>query len=341
MVPGPTVPPSSRGEPWFEDGNIVLLAQVEDPASQNTTIAFRVHRGVLARHSEVFQSMFEVAQAEPDGADVADNCPVVRMYDRPTELSALVRALYDGASFEHRSIQDFYRIAGILRLATKYFIAYLRREAIRHLLRIWPNTLAGHDRFIERAVKAPLVDDLTYPYVHPLHVLNLARETHVQIILPSALYFLSLYTLPDILRGDHPKLRVEHQSRPSSELSSQDLQDYTLMFQHRIDVIMDFIRQDCTARTPKKDCRGEPGACQKAFVRLGSRLSRSWVVRTGPLHYMVQAIDELANDPSVCAPCRRTFKADVLALRERIWKELPGIIGLPSWEELERMDLAG
>lgn len=97
MVPGPTVPPSSRGEPWFEDGNIVLLAQVEDPASQNTTIAFKVHRGVLARHSEVFQSMFEVAQAEPDGADVADNCPVVRMYDRPTELSALVRALYDGA----------------------------------------------------------------------------------------------------------------------------------------------------------------------------------------------------------------------------------------------------
>ncbi|KAI0769014.1 hypothetical protein BD413DRAFT_478486 [Trametes elegans] len=336
MLQRNTVPVSARGEPWFEDGNIVLLA--EDSASEEV-IAFRVHRGVLARHSEVFQSMFELATPIPDDAEVSDGCPVVRMHDRPAELSALIRALYDGASFEHRSIQDFYHLAGILRLATKYFIAHLRREAIRHLLQTWPHTLTGHDRFIERAVKAPLVGDLTYPYVHPLHVLNLARETHVRAVVPSALYFLSLYPLPDLLRGDHPKLCVEHPSRPASELAPRDLQDYTLMFQHRIDVILDFIRQMCSARAPAKGCQGQPGYCQKAFARLGSRLSRSWVVRTGPLHYTVQAIDELADDPHVCAPCRRAFKEDVMALRKRIWAELPSVIGLPSWEELEKTDL--
>ena len=37
-------------------------------------------------------------------------------------------------------------------------------------------------------MKSPLVGDLTYPYVHPLHVLNLARETHVSIVVPSARY---------------------------------------------------------------------------------------------------------------------------------------------------------
>ncbi|KAI0365722.1 hypothetical protein BV20DRAFT_1124777 [Pilatotrama ljubarskyi] len=339
MLPTATIPLSARGEPWFDDGNIILLAEEHDTAS-NDAAAFKVHRGVLARHSEVFQSMFELSTPTLGDVEVADRCPIVYMHDRPTELSALIRALYDGASFEHRGIQDFYHVAGILRLATKYFIAHLRREAIRHLLETWPHTLAGHDRFIERAVKAPLVSDLTYPYVHPLHVLNLARETHVRIIVPSALYFLSLYPLPDILKGDHPKLRVEHPSRPSSELSARDLQDYTLMFQHRIDVILDFIRQSCGARTPTKGCQGQPGLCQKAFVRLGSRLSRSWVVRTGPLHYTVQAIDELADDPNVCVPCRRAFREDVVALRQRIWAELPGIIGLPSWEELEKADLA-
>lgn len=243
------------------------------------------------------------------------------------------------SSFQHQSLQDFYYVAGILRLSTKYFIANLRRQAIKHLLETWPHTLQGHDRFIERAVKAPLVGDLTYPYVHPLHVLNLARETHVNSIVPSAVYFLSIYTLPDILRGDHPKLKVEHPSRPSNQISARDMQDYTLMFQHRIDVILNFIRRTCTERVPGKDCIGQSGLCQKAFLRLGSRLSRSWVVRTGPLHYTVQAIDELADDQNVCTKCRRGFKRDVLALREKLWAELPGVIGMQSWDELEKADI--
>ncbi|OSD07263.1 hypothetical protein PYCCODRAFT_1402743 [Trametes coccinea BRFM310] len=333
------IPHSARGEPWFDDGNIVLFAEDTD---SDASVAFKVHRGVLVRHSEIFQSMFELATPGASDVELAEGCPVVRMHDRPAELSALIRALYDGlgASLEHRGIQDFYRVAGVLRLATKYFIPYLRREAICHLMKIWPYTLEGHDRFVERAVNAPLVDDMTYPYVHPLHVLNLARETHVSIIIPSALYFLSLYCLSDILKADHPKLRVEHPSRPSSELSAHDLEKYTLMFQHRINVVLDFIRQQCGGRAPAKTCQGQPGLCQKAFNRLGSKLSRSWVVRTGPLHYTVQAIDELTDDPNVCRPCRRAFRADVVALRERIWEGLPGIVGLPSWKELERMDLA-
>ncbi|EJF63484.1 hypothetical protein BD309DRAFT_919814 [Dichomitus squalens] len=337
MLLGASIQPDHRGEPWFEDGNIVVLTEDID---SDVTVAFKLHRGVLARHSEVFQSMFELPSPDATDVEVAEGCQVVRMHDRPTELSALVRALYDGAIFQHRGIEDFYHVAGILRLSTKYFIAHLRRQAIRHLLETWPHTLRGHDQFIERAVKAPLVGDLTYPYVHPLHVLNLARETHVDIVVPSALYFLSLYNLDDILRGDHPKLLVEHPSRPSGQLSPRDLQDYTLMFQHRITVVLDFIRTNCSARQACPQCTEQKGTCQRAFVRLGTRLSRSWVVRTGPLHYMVQAIDELADDPTICRPCRRAFKHDIMALREKIWSELPGVIGLPSWEELEKMDMA-
>ncbi|KAI8971161.1 hypothetical protein BD414DRAFT_426567 [Trametes punicea] len=336
MLQNTDLPPSAHGEPWFDDGNVILFA--EDTAS-DAAVAFKVHRGVLARHSEIFQSMFELATPISGDIELTHGCPIVRMHDRPTELSALIRALYDGASFQHRSIQDFYHVAGILRLATKYFIPHLRREAIRHLLQIWPHTLDGHDRFVERAVNTPPVDDMTYPYVHPLHVLNLARETHVSIIVPSAFYFLSLYRLEDIIRADHPKLCIENPSRPSSELSAYDLKCYTLMFQHRIDVLLDFIRQRCVGKSPVQGCQGQPGLCQKAFNRLASKLSRSWGVRTGPLHYTVQAVEELADDPNVCAPCRRGFKADVIALRKEIWASLPAIVGLPSWEELERMDL--
>lgn len=102
------IPESIRGDPWFEDGNIILVAEAEsvnEPEEGHTrdqradegsinAVAFRVHRGVLSRHSEVFQSMFEVAQPPAENVEA---CPVVRLYDLPNELSNLIKAIYDGA----------------------------------------------------------------------------------------------------------------------------------------------------------------------------------------------------------------------------------------------------
>ena len=78
--------PQKDPELWFEDGNVVVVAR--------DSAAFCVHTGVLARHSEVFRSMFEVA--EPAG-DI-EQCPIVHMHDIPLELSSLIKALYDGVA---------------------------------------------------------------------------------------------------------------------------------------------------------------------------------------------------------------------------------------------------
>ncbi|KAL6303479.1 hypothetical protein BKA93DRAFT_735036 [Sparassis latifolia] len=321
-----------QGEPWFDDGNLVLL-------TDKPPVAFKVHRGVLARHSEIFQSMFEMPSPSQTDVETLDNCQVVRMYDLPVELSSLIKALYDGASFQDNCVEDFFYLAGILRLATKYFIAHLRTQAIHHLSQTWSHTLRGHDLMLELAIKSPEVDGLTCPYVHPLHVLNLAHETNVSVVVPSALYFLSLYPLHDILRGDHAKLKVQHPSRPSSDLSTRQMQDYTLMFQHRLDLLLDFIRRVCGQRTASSYCKGDPTMCTKAFSRLASRLSRGWMIRTGPFHYMVQAVDELAEDPNLCMPCQRAFGQDVIIARYKLWQELPSVVGLPSWKELISRDL--
>ncbi|TFY67856.1 hypothetical protein EVJ58_g1366 [Rhodofomes roseus] len=330
-MPIPPSPSFERGEPWFDDGNIVLLADASN-------VAFKVHRGMLARHSEIFQSMFELPPPQAD-VERVDGCQLVRMYDLPEDLSSLIKALYDGASFQDRSVEDFFYVAGILRLSTKYFIAHLRMQAIRFLSQTWSYTLRGHDHMVEEAIRAPLVNGTTYPYVHPLHVLNLARDTHIKLLIPSALYFLSLYPLPDILRGDHPKLLAEHPSRPSSELSAEDMKDYTLMFQHRIDTILNFVRGMCGQQEQCSTCEKERGICTKAFRRLALNLSYAWMPRTGPLHFMVQAVDQLDHDYVVCAPCRRSFRDKVFEAREKTWNELPGVIGLPSWQELQAADL--
>ncbi|KAJ7134778.1 hypothetical protein C8R44DRAFT_829166 [Mycena epipterygia] len=331
---------SKRGEPWFDDGNIVLVtASVESPVARPT--AFRVHRSVMARHSEVFESMFLVPQPLTDDVETMDGCQVIPMWDSPTELSNLIVALYDGAKFSNGKVEDFFYLAGILRLSSKYFIKHLRVQAIQYLTQTWSYTLKGHDEMVEAALRSPLVDGLSYPRVHPLHVVNLAREVNVRILIPSTIYFLSLYPLDDLLRADHPKLtQVEHPSRPSSILSPSDLKNYTLMFQKRLDIILNFIRSFCGTRTALKTCPTGP-ACTQGFARLSSRLSRSWITRTGPLHYMSQAVTDLSEDPkaSVCGLCRRAFAQEVATLREKTWNELPSIFGLPTWEEMVAMDL--
>ena len=236
------------------------------------------------------------------------------------------------------TVEDFLYTAGILRLSTKYFIAHLRAQAIQYLAQIWPNTLRGHDDMIEMAVKSPLIDDKTYPYVHPLHVLNLARAANIQIVVPSILYMLSLYPLTDILAGDHPKLRIDHPSCPISELSPQDIQAYTLMYQGRIDMILDFLRQTCGDRVAAPGCQNS-ATCIKAFTRLSSILSRTWEIRTNPLTFMVQVSELVAGNADVCAHCKRAFRQDVTTRREDIWRRLPSIVGLPSWEALQAIDL--
>lgn len=226
-------------------------------------------------------------------------------------------------------------VAGILRLSTKYCIAHLRTEALRFLTKTWAYSLRSHDEMLEQALKVVPVDGMSYPFIHPLHVLHLARETDVRIIVPCALYFLSVYPLTDLLRADHPKLKKAAKMGLSNALTAQDLQDYALMYQYRITAMLDFVRRVCTQRKPTPDCSGGR-ACQKAFATLSARMSTEWVARTGPLHFMVQGMDELATYPNACASCRKAFRQDVNGAREQLWKGLPTAVGLPPWEELQK-----
>ncbi|TFK52477.1 hypothetical protein OE88DRAFT_1627806 [Heliocybe sulcata] len=329
------VPIDKQGEPWFDDGNIVLLT---DPDG----IAFKVHRGVLSRHSEIFQSMFQIPQpSDLPLMETLDGCQVVRMYDLPVELSNLIKTLYDGVSFQYRNADDFFYLAGILRLSSKYFISHLRLQAIRHLTTVWSYTLRGHDEMVDNALSLPALPHptISYPYVHPLHVVNLARETNVSVVLPSAFYFLSLYDLCDIINAEHPKFHLAHPSKPSSELSLHDTRPYTLMHQYRLRNITDFIYNLCANYSPSPQCEYGQAPCERGFQKLTSRLSQSWRVRIGPMHFVVQAIMELKENNTVCKPCRKMFKAEAMAFRQRTWDELPGVIGLPSWDELIASDL--
>lgn len=81
-----------QGDPWLDDGNIILLADND----VMIPVAFKVHRGALARQSEVFRNIFGIPQPQGADSEFLEGCPVVPMHDNPSELSRLLRAIYDG-----------------------------------------------------------------------------------------------------------------------------------------------------------------------------------------------------------------------------------------------------
>ena len=76
-----------RGDLWLDDGNVVLIAQ-------NT--AFRVHKSVLSRNSEVFRDMFTMPQ--PTDAETYEGCPVVHLQDSWKALGYILSALFDSGN---------------------------------------------------------------------------------------------------------------------------------------------------------------------------------------------------------------------------------------------------
>jgi hypothetical protein len=252
-------------------------------------------------------------------------------------------------NFQDNNLDDFFAVTGVLRLSSKYFVGGLRTKAIQFLTSTWSYTLEGHDAFVERATSAPEVDGRTFPYVHPLHVVNLARETNVRILVPPALYFLSLYPLSDILSGKHPKLATTNPSAPPSTIAPGDFTACALLSQHRIQTILDFVRGFCGTR--RCTFAGNTGvvadtmgvdlaaACNRGFANLTSRLSRSWSIRTGSLYYIAQAMQEVAMSDRICDACKQKFRHDAKKLRKEIWDGLPAVFGSPGWDELIALDL--
>ena len=68
----------------FEDGTIILTT---------TKVSFRVYKGILAEHSEVFSDMFSLPQ--PNTYDTClYHCPSVHLEDNPDDLRHVLRVLF-------------------------------------------------------------------------------------------------------------------------------------------------------------------------------------------------------------------------------------------------------
>lgn len=85
VVPRPAQPSLiCRGNPWLEDGNIVLQAE---------STRFKVLRSILCGHSSVFRGLLEIPQ--PEGQELVDGAPIVHLSDSADEVKRVLRAMFD------------------------------------------------------------------------------------------------------------------------------------------------------------------------------------------------------------------------------------------------------
>lgn len=84
---------------WFDDGNIVLEAEGKQ---------FRVHRGVLEKHSSVFKDMLSVPQPPESDEPTIDGCPIVQLPDKADDWEHLLNSLYDWSVYSYGNGQKTY-----------------------------------------------------------------------------------------------------------------------------------------------------------------------------------------------------------------------------------------
>ncbi|KAJ7812800.1 hypothetical protein B0H14DRAFT_3879523 [Mycena olivaceomarginata] len=324
-----------RSELWFADGNIIIIA---------SSVAFKVHRGQLRRHSEVFDDLFSIPQ--PKDQDLYDGCPWVEVYDCPSDVLYFLRALYDGLYFKTPGANDFPAVAAVLRLSTKYLVEHLRQRCMARLETLSATTSRAPPARIPSSSStspSPSAPDLAH-------------------LLPAALYDLSRYGPSKILSGtpapplslalpsSHPAFAAHTRAARKPTLPAPALLLTTFRGREAAQAYLAaFISTHLHARAPAPLCaylEDEPPArhaCRESFYFIMLNVLRSvGGIACGrdadPLFTLLQAVEMLERTDfsdgtrvcglRMCAACKVDFRECAGRAREEVWGLLPGWFGL-------------
>ncbi|KAI0081009.1 hypothetical protein K474DRAFT_1657193 [Panus rudis PR-1116 ss-1] len=214
---------------WFDDGNVVIVAQ---------GTAFRVHRGVVARKSDIFRDMFSIPQpAASLETEMYDGCPVVHVSDSRVEVMLLLAAMYDIDSKIHDvgSRMPAAHAEALLKLAAKYEVPHIQRSVIKRFEIQFPATF---ERFLARlkneggVILNPLLvkngDIFSFIHIMRSHGLN-------PRLLPAAYHAASRYPFADMITAVNDGRWSLSEMEPCLRIREQLLaSDYDLL-QHFLD----------------------------------------------------------------------------------------------------------
>ncbi|KAF9535840.1 hypothetical protein CPB83DRAFT_842433 [Crepidotus variabilis] len=296
---------------WFYDGNLTLKAE-------NTL--FRIYGGFLAARSSVFRDMLEFPPPE-DGNETLDGSHIVTVYDSAKDLSYFLKAIFDSSFFmPPPTPTDLPIVEGVLRLALKYDVQYLKRRALSHLISTFPMSLSAWKNR-EKTRTIPPVDNT------PFAAFRIAREFDLDFMLPSILYCISSHPFEKTLDSavfQDDKISFVWPDKRMCIVGRQKL----LMMQSQ-----SALNMTRNAEAPVAECTGS--SCASTRLRCADILS-AWDM-AGFLDYFEDNANVYSHE--FCTVCRTNFKEMCALASQQMWSELPTMFGLPRWDELEKSRL--
>ncbi|KAJ7612165.1 hypothetical protein FB45DRAFT_843455 [Roridomyces roridus] len=317
-------------ELWFEDGNIVIQAGNSQ---------FRVHRGILAACSPVFQDMLTFPQ--PPESELLEGCPLVRMPDHPNEVAVFLKAIFKPDYFRpFPGDTEYFIVQGCLRLGHKYGVEHLRLRALVHLSSSYRTTMtewdmAGEGEPAEQALSMMISWGNPAESTFRISAIQLAREVDALWILPMAFYDLALYpmeaTVASLMHG------ASFNGVPIS-LSVQDQANFFVGHAKQIHASSIDILKFLSTPLDESGCISPADCCTMRLRAVESLRQNMQEYPAMPLDVWGEGDWEVLDD--ICSVCLASLKSAHRAARQAFWDRMPEMYNLPPREELERMKVA-
>jgi len=286
---------------YLFDGSVVLILE---------GTALRIHQSVLARHSEVFNGMWDVPQ--PSSSEKYDNCPCVYLSDSLEDFIEVAKVLYDPFHFDKVALETNFKelimfISGILRISTKYNMQQIRNKCMSMIQDKFPSTLAGCDDVIKRK--------LLYSPSEIDRLIPLARETNIPHVLPWAFYLCTQMGPDDILKNTVLSWKDKALCLAGKECLWEAMKTLTHNFILRF-TPAPYCTSNCRPRLPEAPSEA---------------LDVIEMLRKAP-HVLEEYKDWAAL--RLCHKCQPFLQAQHRSGREKVWQSLPSFFQLGTWEDV-------
>ncbi|VDC06098.1 unnamed protein product [Peniophora sp. CBMAI 1063] len=317
--PEDAVPPPYTPEKYkdmcFEDATILLHCL---PSS----IAFRVHRGVLAVHSEVFRDMFALAQPSDSGPE--NTLPVVHMHDDPEKLYRLLKYIYLHQLPDMSDARYMDTLLDMLEPSIKYDVRRARDDCLSALRAEFPDTLSKYHEAIETLLRRHLRG-----IAQCLRCVDVFTRHECWTLLPAVYASSAMFQIPPgtlhEIAPDYPSART---------MAAISLGKFKLQ-RLRLQTVHGFVR-DVVQQPAALHCGHKLARIFVNYMFLDNNVAG--VDITDPA-LMFQKNVPLAADVTpeanqLCDQCRHVWRTAEKVGNERAWMEMPAVFGLGTWEEL-------
>ncbi|KDR79569.1 hypothetical protein GALMADRAFT_277900 [Galerina marginata CBS 339.88] len=306
-------PPTRSTEFWFEDGNIIIQAE---------TTQYRVHRGVIARHSKVFRDMTGLPQPDTSSESLLEGCPIVYLTDSPMDWKNVFKLLYDTEpTYKATDVLELSIISSMLRLGRKYEFEQLYNAAIDRIQLDLPNSVDQWEEFFGKDI-----DQKSRLDGKEVELLNILVDMDIQSLLPVA-YLLCIQNIS----LENMFCPVTSLDGGISHLSQESIKTLVLGRDKLRSAIPKrkydwFTNYHPTVDPPCLD----PTKCEKqrlqtltAAFPLGFDVTRAFRRR------------QKFIEKNFCPNCLVDITAAHELGLQKMWDELPSYFGLPPWKDLK------